>query len=72
MNKTFHRRTKAKRLLTILEDGHWHATQELVRRVGHTFGGAKRHLVLSGYQIERERHPAKKYQHQYRLTDGPC
>lgn len=64
--------TKTERLLTILEDGRWHATQELVRRVGHTFGGAKRHLVQAGYIIERERHPAKKYQHQYRLSDGPC
>lgn len=65
------KRTKAEKLLDVLLDGERHFTQELVRKVGHTFGGAKRKLVQDGFDIERERHPAKKYQHQYRLVDGP-
>src|SRR5947209_2646426 len=61
--------TKVEKLLDIIEDGRWHATQELARRVGHTFVVAKWQLVRQGYTIERERHPSAKYQHQYRLVD---
>jgi len=63
------RPTKVEKLLDILKDGHWHATRQLVRRVGHTFAGAKFRLVGYGYQIERQRHPTRRYQHQYRLID---
>jgi len=63
--------TKAEKLLRILGDEDWHSTKELVRRVGHTFSGAKFKLVAYGYPIERRKHPNKKYQHQYRLPEAP-
>ena len=65
------RLTKAEKLLAILDDHRWHSTKELARRVGHTFGGAKFKLVLYGYVIEKERHPSKVHQYQYRLIDEP-
>jgi hypothetical protein len=66
--------TKADRLLEILLDRACHSTKELVRRIGHTFGGAIYQLRRptarrKGYVIERRKHPTKKYQHQYRLRD---
>ena len=61
------RRTKAEKLHAVLSDHNWHATRELSRRVGHTFAVAKFKLVRNGYRIERERHPVKRFQHQYRL-----
>lgn len=65
------RRTRAQRLLRVLEDAKWHATQELVRRVGHSFGGAKFHLVRRGYDIKRRRHATKPDEHEYRLISAP-
>ena len=65
------RRTNPEKLLDLLEDGHWHSTRELARRVSHSFAVAKFQLTRSGYVIKRERHPTAKYQHQYRLVDGP-
>ena len=66
-----HRQTNAARLLLILGDRKWHTTRELARRVGHTFGRAKFTLVHTGHEIERERHPSRLHQHQYRLEGGP-
>ena len=65
------RRTKAQRLLAILDDRQWHDTQDLVRRVGHTFGMAKFRLVGERYHytIETRRHAARRRQWQYRLVD---
>jgi hypothetical protein len=63
--------TKSEKLLNILHDYAWHATKELSHRVGHTFGGFIFKLRRNGYAIEREKHPLKRYQHQYRLTDEP-
>lgn len=64
----FSRPTKTEKLLTVLSDGRWHTTRELVRRVGHTFAIAKFKLIACGYAIERRRHPAKRFQHQYRMV----
>lgn len=67
-----HRRsTRAQRLIRILRDAKWHATRELVRRVSHSFGGAKFHLLRRGYDIRRRRHPTKPDQHEYRLITQP-
>lgn len=63
------RPTKAEKLLTVLRDGEPHATKELVRRVGHTFGGAVFKLRRNGYDIARQGHPSKRYQHEYQLTE---
>jgi len=60
-------KTKAEQLLNVLSDGKWHSTKELVRLVGHTFAGAKFHLIDCGYQIERRPHPRRRWQWQYRL-----
>ena len=69
--KTGARSTRTDRLLAVLKDDDWHATKELIRRVGHTFAGAKFTLVARGYAIERRRHPRKRRQHLYRLVDEP-
>lgn len=58
------------KLLDLLSDGEWHSTKELARRVGHCFAVAKFKLIGYGYEIERERHPAKRSQHRYRLVDS--
>lgn len=63
--------TKADLLLGILKDRACHSTKELVRRVGHAFGGAIFRLRRRGLAIERKKHPTKRYQNQYRLTDEP-
>lgn len=60
--------TRAERLLSILGDGKWHSTKELIRRVGHTFAGAKFMLVRKGVDIESRPHPTRKRQYQYRLA----
>ena len=60
--------TKTEKLYAILEDGKWHTTKELARRVGHTFGGAKYTLVKYGIRFEAERHPSRRYQWRYRLV----
>lgn len=66
------RETKAEKLHRLFNDGRWHATKELARRVGHTFAVAKFKLVGYGHVIEREKHPTKRYQYRYRLTDSPA
>ena len=72
------RLTRAERLLTILADGRWHDTAELVERVGHSFAVAKYHLahggtavasLLQGEMIEVRRHPTAPRQFQYRLAN---
>ena len=62
---------KTERLLAVLVDSRWHSTKELVRRVGHTFAGAKFRLVAYGYSIEKRAHPDRIHQYQYRLLDVP-
>lgn len=61
--------TKADKLLAILMDRAAHSTQELVRRVGHAFGGAIFKLRSRGFSVQRTHHPTKRYQSEYRLTD---
>lgn len=65
------KKTKLELLLEALEDGRWHSTRELSRRVGHTFAVFKSKLVHHGYPVERRRHETKKHQHQYRLLEEP-
>jgi len=66
--------TKAEKLFVLLSDHRWHTTRELSRRVGHAFAVAiyrLRHEPRYHYDIERQRHPTKPFQHQYRLIDPP-
>jgi hypothetical protein len=60
--------TKAERLYGILLDRAWHATQELVAKVGHTFAVAKWHLVRLGYDIDKRRHPDERRTFEYRMN----
>lgn len=60
--------TRVERLTRVLGDRGWHGTRELVRRVGHTFAGAKFALVARGQPVEKERHPVKPRQWRYRLV----
>lgn len=62
------RLTKVEKLLSVLSDGNWHSTKELVRRVGHSFAGAKFKLVFYGYAVDKRIHPTKARQYQYRLV----
>lgn len=61
--------TKADKLLEALADRAVHSTKELVRRIGHAFGGAIFKLRRRGFTIARTAHPTKRYQNNYRLTD---
>lgn len=62
------RQTRAAALETILRDGGWHSTFELVLKVGHTFAHAKFLLVKYGHTIDRRKHPSRPRQWQYRLS----
>ena len=63
--------TRTDALLRVLSDHEWHDTDELAKKVGHTFGSAKFRLVSyrHHYSIETRRHPTKKRQWQYQLVD---
>ncbi len=63
--------TRSERLLAALADRKWHATKELARRVGHSFGGAVFRLRAGGFGIRCEKHPAKRHQYRYRLVEQP-
>lgn len=62
--------TNIEKLKRVLRDHEWHDTRELARRVGHTFGTAKMHLVgvRHHWDIETRRHPKHPKQWQYRLV----
>lgn len=61
--------TRAERLLTILLDGNWHATRELVRRVGHTFAWARWFLVTHDkHMIAKRKHATRIFEYEYRLV----
>lgn len=67
----FHKYTKVEELRRVLSDGAWHATGELVRRVGHSFGVAVFHLrrdYARRCEVTCERHPTKPNQFRYRMT----
>jgi hypothetical protein len=60
--------TQLEKLTTLLSDGEWHSTEELVQSVGHRFSATihtatKRH----GYQIQKRRDPTSR-QFEYRLS----
>ncbi len=64
--------TKAEKLYTVLLDRAWHATQELVAKVGHTFAVALHHLRRLGYAVDKRRHCTRRRTFEYRLGNtGP-
>lgn len=62
--------TKRQKMRLILSDRQWHSTQELVNRIGHTFGCTLYQLRQNGFVIKRQKHPVRKHQHQYRLISS--
>ncbi|MBW4489502.1 MAG: hypothetical protein KME12_17080 [Trichocoleus desertorum ATA4-8-CV12] len=56
--------TQLKRLSSVLSDGHWHSTGELVQEVGHRFS-ATMHIATKkhGYQIEKRRGSDRQYEY---------
>ena len=52
--------TKVDKLITVLSDGKWHSTKELVRRVGPAFGGARYWLAKTGINVQRRAHKKKR------------
>lgn len=61
------RPTKTERLYSLLLDRSWHATGELVTKIGHSFAVAKWRLVQLGYDITKRRNPDDKANCEYRL-----
>lgn len=56
--------TQLERLSSILSDGHWHSTEELVQEVGHRFS-ATMHTAIKkhGYRIEKRRGSDRQYEY---------
>ncbi len=47
--------TKLELLVSVMGDGGWHSTEELVDRVGHRFSATKHVAQRQGYQFEKRR-----------------
>ncbi len=47
--------TKLELLVSVMGDGGWYSTAELVDRVGHRFSATKHVAQKQGYQFERRR-----------------
>jgi hypothetical protein len=47
--------TKLDLLVTVMQDGQWHSTEELVQQVGHRFSATKHVAEKQGYRFERRR-----------------
>lgn len=62
--------TKTEKLYSILLDRAWHATQELVREVGHTFAVAIFYLRRLGYSVDTRRSADHSRTFEYRLGIG--
>lgn len=64
--------TQLERLSTVLADGHWHSTDELVQEVGHRFSAtmhtaAKKH----NYRFEKRRGGDRQYEYRMLSTVNP-
>ena len=60
--------TKLDRLVSVMEDGQWHSTEELVDRVGHRFSATKYTAQKQGYQFDRRREGVR---FEYRMVSNP-
>jgi len=58
--------TTIEKLQTVLSDGSWHSTEELVQEVGHRFSATIRVAKQRGDRIEKRR--VDKSQFDYRLV----
>lgn len=59
--------TQLEKLTSVLSDGNWYSTEELVQEVGHRFS-ATMHTAIKkyGYQIEKRRGDDRQYE--YRMV----
>jgi hypothetical protein len=47
--------TKLERLVTVMRDGQWYSTEDLVDRVGHRFSATKHEAQKQGYKFDVRR-----------------
>ncbi len=47
--------TKLELLVSVMEDGKWYSTDDLVSQVGHRFSATKHVAQKQGYQFDRRR-----------------
>jgi hypothetical protein len=47
--------TKLELLVTVMQDGRWYSTEELVSRVGHRFSATKHVAEKQGYKFDKRR-----------------
>ncbi|MGI0494991.1 hypothetical protein ACN4EG_24665 [Alkalinema pantanalense CENA528] len=59
--------TKLDLLVTVMQDGEWHSTEDLVQRVGHRFSATKHVAEKQGYQFEKRR---QGNQFEYRMVSS--
>jgi len=59
--------TKLELLVSVMGDGGWHSTDDLVQRVGHRFSATKHCAEKRGWQFDRRR---EGMQFEYRLVVG--
>ncbi len=57
--------TTFERLMQVLADEEWHATEELVQKVGHRFSATVHVAKQRGHQIEKRRVDTTQFE--YRL-----
>jgi hypothetical protein len=61
--------TKLELLVSLMSDGGWHSTDDLVCRVGHRFSATKYVAEKQGYQFDRRRNGQS---FEYRLLKVPA
>jgi len=59
--------TKLELLASVMGDGGWHSTDDLVQRVGHRFSATKHCAQKRGWKFDRRR---EGMQFEYRLVVG--
>lgn len=61
--------TQLEQLSSVLSDGHWHSTEELVQEVGHRFSTTMHTAIKKhNYRIEKRRGSDRQYE--YRMLVG--
>jgi len=59
--------TQLEKLSSVLSDGNWHSTEELVQEVGHRFS-ATLHIAIKkhGFYIEKRRGSDRQFEYRLR------
>jgi hypothetical protein len=61
--------TQLEKLSSVLADGSWHTTNELVQEVGHRFS-ATMHTAIKKHNYRIEKRRGNDRQYEYRMTVG--